>query len=164
MVTHTRDQKRSIHREAIIVARLKHPHVIHFVDSYQQMNSMNCLLRPVADRNLLQYLSGQYSGPEYACEVEGWLSCLASSLQYLYNSGVKQWNIKPSNLFLSESRILYTDFLSSKMISDDESWESKSVDLIKRCAAPEVFTVYRGRAADVFALSCVYYEMFSFFL
>ena len=164
MLSRTRDQKRSIQREVIIMARLKHPHVIHFVASYQQMNSVNYLIRPVADCNLLQYMTGRYSGPEYRSEMEGWFSCLASGLQYLHNCGVRHRDIKPSNMLLSKSRILYTDFGSSNMIPDDDSLESESADFTERYAAPEVFRGHRGRAADVFALGCVYYEMLSFLL
>ena len=164
MLSRTRDQKRSIHREVIIMARLKHPHVIHFVASYQQMESVNYLIRPVADCNLLQYMTAQYSGPEYRSEMEGWFSCLASGLQYLHNCGVRHRDIKPSNMLLSKSRILYADFGSSNMIPDDDSLESESADFTERYAAPEVFRGHRGRAADVFALGCVYYEMLSFLL
>ena len=163
MLSRTRNQKRNIHREVIIMARLNHPHVIHFFGSYQRMNSINYILGPVADCNLLQYLSGQYSGPEYRCEVEGWFSCLASGLQYLHHSGVRHRDIKPSNMLLSNSRILYSDFGSSNMIPDDDSWESESADFTERYAAPEVFSGHRGRAADVFALGCVFTEIFTLY-
>ena len=162
MLNRTRDQKRSIHREVIIMARLKHPHIIHFVASYQQMNSINYLIRPVADCNLLQYLTGQYSGPDHRSEMVRWFSCLASGLQYLHNCGVRHRDIKPSNMLLSNSRILYSDFGSSNMIPDDDSWESESADFTERYAAPEVFRGHRGRAADIFALGCVFIEIYAF--
>lgn len=156
------DQKRSLHREATIMARLKHPHIIRLVGSYQQMNSINYLTRPVADCNLLQYMTGQYSGSEYRSEMQGWFSCLASGLQYLHNSGIRHRDIKPSNMLLRDGRILYTDFGSSNMIPDDDSSESDSADFTPRYAAPEVFRGHRGRAADVFALGCVFLEIFVF--
>ena len=164
ILCYTQDQKRSILREVMIMARLKHPHVIRFVASYQQMNSINYLLRPVADCNLLQYMSGQHSSLDYRSRMQRWFSCLASGLQYLHNSGVRHRDIKPSNMLLRDDRILYTDFGSSNMIPDDDSSESESADFTERYAAPEVFRGRRGRAADVFALGCVYIEIFAFLL
>ena len=106
------------------MARLKHPHVIHFVTSYQQMKSINYLIRLVADCNLLQYMTAQSSGTGYRSRMQGWFSCLASGLQYLHNSGVKHRDIGPGNILLRDDRILYTDFGSSVMIPDDDSSES----------------------------------------
>ena len=162
--SYTQNQKRNILREVIIMARLKHPHIIRLVASYQQMNSINFLIRPVADCNLLQYMSGQPSGLDCRSGMQRWFSCLASGLQYLHNSGVRHRDIRPANMLLRDDRILYTDFGSSNMIPDDDSSESESTDFTERYAAPEVFRGRRGRAADVFALGCVYIEMVAFLL
>lgn len=155
----TQVHQRSLLRELRIMARLKHPHVMRFVASYQQMNSISYLLRPVADCNLLQYMTAQSSGPGYRSKMQGWFRCLASGLQYLHNSGVRHRDIKPSNILLREDTILYTDFGSSNIIPDDDSSESDSTDFTERYAAPEVLRGYRGRAADVWALGCVFLEM-----
>ena len=160
----TQVKQRSLHREVIIMARLKHPHVISLVASYQQMKSMNYLLRPVADCNLLQYMTAQSFGPGYRSKMQGWFRCLASGLQYLHDSGVRHRDIKPSNMLLRDDRILYSDFGSSNIIPDDDSSVSDSVDFTERYAAPEVFRGHRGRAADVFALGCVFFEMAAFLL
>ncbi|KAK0513982.1 hypothetical protein JMJ35_003704 [Cladonia borealis] len=160
----TQAQQRSLHREVIVMARLKHPHVIRFIASYQQMNSINYLLRPVADCNLLQYMTAQPTGSGYRSKMQGWFRCLASGLQYLHSSGVRHRDIKPSNVLVRDDRILYTDFGSSNIIPDDDSSESDSADFTERYAAPEVFRGRRGRAADVWALGCVYFEMAAFLL
>ena len=159
----TQVQQRSLHRELIIMARLRHAHVIRLVASYQQANSINYIIRPVADCNLLQYMTARRFGSDHRSKMQGWFRCLASGLQYIHNSGVRHRDIKPSNMLLRDGRILYTDFGSSNIIHDDSS-ESDSADFTERYAAPEVFRGHRGRAADVFALGCVYLEMVAFLL
>ena len=165
ILSRTQVEQRSLHREVIILTRLKHPHVIRFLASYQRMNSINYPLRPGADCDLLQYMSGQSSGPGCRSKVQGWFRCLASGLQYLHYSGVRLRDIKPSNLLLRDDRILYSDSGSSNIIPDDDLSESDSADFIERYAAPEVvFGGHRGQAADVWSLGCVFLEMAAFLL
>ena len=137
----TQIQQRSLHREVMIIARLKLPQVISLGASYQQLNLIKHLLRPVADCNLLQDVTAQSSGPGYRSKMQGWFRCLAFGLRYLHNGGVIYQDIKPGNMLLGEDRVPYTDFASSNIIPDDDSSESDSVDFTERYAVPDVHDI-----------------------
>ena len=149
------------HREATIMASLrslKHPHTTHLIASYEESSSMILLMQPVAECNLLQYLSACSEQPP-SKEMWNWFSCLSSGLSQIHGLGILHRDIKPSNILVKNGGVLYSDFGSSSFVADDESVITDSADFTEQYAAPEVYEGKRGRAADVFALGCVFLEM-----
>lgn len=152
---------RGSNREATIMKRLRHPHIARIVASYMEAESMTLIMQPVADYNLLQYLNACSAGQPVKDETRDWFNCLSSGLQYLHHVGVRHRDIKPSNILIKNKAVIYTDFGSSNLVGDDDSISSDSGDFTVQYAAPEVHRGERGRAADVFALGCVFFEIVS---
>ena len=146
-------------REAMIMSHFKHPHVSHIAASYFELGSTTLLMQPVAEMTLLQYLKACSSGEPVREETGDWFGCLASGLEHIHLAGVRHRDIKPSNILLKNDTVVFTDFGSSNLVNEDESDESESGDFTVQYAAPEVYQGKRGRAADVFALGCVFLEV-----
>lgn len=160
VIRHTSSRKQwELYREAKIMARFNHPHITHLIADYEDADSVTLLVLPVADCNLLQYLSGCPSGLSTGEEMWDWFNCLSSGLHYMHEKGVRHRDIKPSNILVKNKRLLYSDFGSSNLVADEESIGSESADFTEQYAAPEVYRGERGRAADVWSLGCVFYEI-----
>ncbi|KAI9851742.1 MAG: hypothetical protein M1824_002490 [Vezdaea acicularis] len=134
------------------------------------------MLMPVADGNLADFLEHWGNTPlcpEKASSMDTlicWPKQLADGLNYLHNhpSGtlVRHNDIKPSNLLLQGSTILYADFGLSRMFDTGEATTTytPAVSFTKLYSAPEVVDGPRRRSSDIFSLGCVFSEILTVFL
>lgn len=160
VIRHTSLRKqRGIDREVRIMARFNHPHITRLIEGYEDASSMTLFMLPVAECNLLQYLSGCSLGLSMGGDIEGWFNCLSSGLHHIHEKGVRHRDIKPSNILVKNNGLLYSDFGSSNLVAEEESIGSESADFTEQYAAPEVYRGERGRAADVWSLACVFLEI-----
>lgn len=157
-------RQHKLHREATIMARFNHPHITRLVASYDAEASLTLFMLPVADCNLSQYLNACSSGHFGGEVMLDWFNCLSSGLRHLHERGVRHRDIKPSNILVKNKAVLFSDFGSSNVIAEDASVTSESADFTERYAAPEIHQGQRGRAADVWALGCVFVEMMAWLL
>lgn len=142
-----------------------HPHILELLASYMRGREFRLLL-PVADCDLWHILTMNPSEREDFIPnqklIQSW-GCLSSGLLFMHDKGIKHKDIKPQNIVLRQGGFQFTDFGLSKDISDLSHSATDSADRgTFRYMAPEV-TDYQpqGRAADVFSLACVLFEVFS---
>jgi formylglycine-generating enzyme required for sulfatase activity/serine/threonine protein kinase len=151
-------------REAQIMARLDHPHVVPVHDMDQISEHVYISMRYVAGGSLKEILKqqGRLSFGR-ALEIT---KQIASALEYAYNQPEKliHRDIKPSNiLFEKDGSVRLSDFGFAKALSSADSISlSASGGMIgtPNYMAPEI---WRGKGAtaatDVYSLACVFYEM-----
>ncbi|KAK0644809.1 Serine/threonine-protein kinase TIO [Lasiodiplodia hormozganensis] len=142
-----------------------HPHILELLASYTRGREFGLLL-PVADCDLWHILTMNPSEREDIIPnqrlIQSW-GCLSSGLLFMHDKGIKHKDIKPQNIVLRRGDFQFTDFGLSKDISDLSHSATDGADRgTFRYMAPEI-TKYQphGRAADVFSLACVLFEMFS---
>jgi serine/threonine protein kinase len=97
------------------------------------------------------------------------MQCLAQALEYLHENMIRQVDLKPSNILYRRfdnvlaAHVYLADFGASKILEHDGSTTGTTgVPAFATCrfAPPEVLNYERrGRAADIFSLGCVFYEM-----
>jgi hypothetical protein len=89
------------------------------------------------------------------------IGCIASAVAYLHESDIKHKDLKPSNILLSRDGLWLTDFdtatdfsvLTSSITDNGERGTPKYF-------APEVARFApSGRAADVFSMGCIFFEI-----
>lgn len=95
--------------------------------------------------------------------LEKSIGCMASAVAYLHRSGVKHKDLKPSNVLLSSNGIWLSDFGTA---TDFSLLTQSATDSGERGTpkyfAPEVAAFEpSGRAADIFSLGCIFFEMIS---
>ena len=152
----------AIMREASIGARLRHRHIVRFVETYETQNLYAILMTPVAEGNLKQYFSTILEGghEERQLQLPRWFGCLANGLDYLHRESIHHRDIKPQNILTIGDNILYTDFGISRDF--EEMTLSGATDTFGTTMyrSPEHGDGYRpGRRADVFSLGAVFLEM-----
>jgi serine/threonine protein kinase len=170
-----------IRNEIDIMKRLFHPHIVKMLGCYQEIEEnhlwVRTLMHPVGDNNLAVFLRDGFEKMSNAQKrlariwIGRWFLCLASALTYMHSEKVVHEDIKPENIICYDTRILFTDFSSSRDVtSGDTSTESWAL-ATRRYAAPEAMknltndTLLRhGTQSDVFSLGLVFVEMLTIYI
>ncbi|KAK4071732.1 uncharacterized protein Triagg1_5970 [Trichoderma aggressivum f. europaeum] len=138
-----------------------HHHVVQLVGSYSYNGDMNIILSPLADHNLSEYLEADMN-PRKEKALKRSFGCLLSGLGFL-SVKIRHKDIKPQNILIDGSRILFTDFGSAYMFEKGlaETFRTLPGLINPMYAAPEVFISNERRdvKTDLFSLGCVFAEI-----
>ncbi|MBN1565410.1 MAG: protein kinase [Anaerolineae bacterium] len=149
-------------REARVIARLQHPHILPVIDFGRDGEHIYLVMRYVQGSILSERLIKTTLTVQ---QVERFLGQIASALAYAHHKGVIHRDLKPTNVLLDEQENTYlTDFGIAKMLAGatsevnltatghvmgtpaymaPEQWRSEAVDA----------------RTDVYALGIMLYEM-----
>jgi serine/threonine protein kinase len=143
-----------------------HRHIVSLVASFTDLESFSLILYPIADKVLLDLLkqTDPLSDQDFAT-LHNSFSCLATALEFLHANSIRHKDIKPSNILLSDGRVLLCDFGISHRWTDSENGTTEGgySSFTHRYAAPEVLRVdaSRNSKADIWSLGCVFLEILS---
>jgi len=150
-------------REARVLARLNHSHIIAIYDFGQRNGLFYLLMEFVDGVNLRQLIREKALSPSQALEI---VPGLCEALQYAHNEGVVHRDIKPENILLDrKGRIKIADFGLAKMLSDHASdavlTGTRQVVGTPQYMAPEQMQGASSvdHRADLYSLGVVFYEM-----
>ena len=151
-----------VRNEAEVMTKLRHNHIAGVQMWFKTDVCWTIIMLPVADYDLTHFLK-QCSSKNYPRAdlelINAWFGCLASALTYAHGENVKHEDIKPSNILVKQKKVYLTDFGSAKDFGETEA--STTEDYLDQ-GSPIYWPPDRrpwGRAADVFALGCVFSEM-----
>ncbi|KAJ7651364.1 hypothetical protein FB45DRAFT_859919 [Roridomyces roridus] len=154
------------YREAVIWRHLSHPNLLPFFGVYylEATKSRLCLLSPwMENGNVVRYIQYNPFVDRLALVMD-----IAMGLEYLQAQKVVHGDLKGINVLVASSgRALLADFglssvADSKMLLQSTSSVKNGGSV--RWQAPELFSVpgsRNSRASDVYAFSCVCYEIFT---
>lgn len=151
-------------REAQLMARLHHAHLVQVYDSGEcQLDGVTryYIVMPMLTGGTLRLRIRR--DPLSLAEICQCLSDIAGALDYIHAAGIVHRDIKSSNVLLNdEGRCYLTDFGIARIVSDMTQLTSTgnvlgTVDYV----APELFEVHRRADArsDFYALGVLLYEM-----
>ncbi|KAF8074155.1 kinase-like domain-containing protein [Lyophyllum atratum] len=159
---------RGFAKEAILWGQLSHPNVLP-IYGLHRFRRRFCLVSPwMEEGDIEHYLKQRPSGPRVQFAID-----VARGLSYLDKSGIIHGDLKSGNILIDgRGRARLADFgISSVSDSQIPSWTSHSSAASKggsvRWQAPELFDtetddfVKNTKASDVYAWSCVCYEIFT---
>ncbi len=146
-------------REARIVAKLTHPHIVPIYDFSEHEGMSYLVMRYVEGRTLKAVLK---EGPVPLGKVMGILEPAGQALAYAHDQGVLHRDIKPSNFLISlEGEVFLTDFGLARMAETTDSTLSRDTLI----GTPQYISPEQARGekldarTDIYSLGVVLFEM-----
>ncbi|NWG16881.1 MAG: protein kinase [Chloroflexi bacterium] len=147
-------------REAQIVAKLEHPHIVPVYDYAETEGQPYLVMKYIEGRTLKSTLS---AGPLPLEQVAQIMTPIADALTYAHQRGVLHRDIKPSNIVLDASGTPYlTDFGLARIAQAGESTMSQDMIL----GTPQYISPEQARGernldsrTDVYSFGVILYEM-----
>lgn len=149
-------------REARIVAKLEHPHIIPVYDFNEHHGEPYLVMRFVEGETLKPEMSGD---PVPPADILRLFRPICAALSYAHQQGVLHRDIKPSNIMVTmEGHIFLTDFGLARMVQAGESTLSQDMMIgTPQYISPEQaqgISNLDGRT-DIYSLGVVLFEMFT---
>jgi serine/threonine protein kinase len=150
-------------REARLMARLRHPHIVG-VHDFGETDGMCWLLMEYVDgANLRQLMQTGELTPERALAI---VPQMCEALQYAHDEGIVHRDIKPENVLVDrQGEVKIADFGLAKLLGHDTADRTltgpQQVMGTPHYMAPEQMQATRDvdHRADIYSLGVVFYEM-----
>jgi Tfp pilus assembly protein PilF/predicted Ser/Thr protein kinase len=146
-------------REARIVAKLTHPHIVPIYDFSEHEGMSYLVMRYIEGRTLKAVLK---EGPVPLGKVMEILEPAGQALAYAHDQGVLHRDIKPSNFLISlEGEVFLTDFGLARMAESTDSTLSRDTLI----GTPQYISPEQARGekldarTDIYSLGVVLFEM-----
>jgi serine/threonine protein kinase len=143
--------------EALLLARLRHPHLVTVYDAGQDEDSAYLVMEHIDGTTLRERIG---AGPLPFDHVVRLGSRLASALAHVHAAGIVHRDIKPSNVLLdAEGEPFLADFGISRPTGDPTRAEPGTlVGTLVYMAPEQILGKGSGPASDVYALGLVLLE------
>jgi serine/threonine protein kinase len=97
-------------REATVLQRLNHPHIVHLY-GFERFDHLACLFLEYIDGITLRRRILDAGGPFSTDELRAWVRPICAGLSYAHGQGVFHCDIKPANVMvMREGRVVVSDF------------------------------------------------------
>lgn len=130
--------------ELIALKALRHRHLVKLISSYTDLDYVGLIMTPVADEDLEVFLNRKLNTDKDLNVRKELLmtfyGCLTSALVYLHSKSVRHKDIKPRNVLVKDTNVLFSDFGTAKISGEDgRSTTAGSVAVwTPKYCAPEV--------------------------
>lgn len=147
-------------REAQIVAKLEHPHIVPVYDFAEHEGQPYLVMKYVEGKTLKRLMA---DSPLPLERIQAIMTTIADALTYAHNHGVLHRDIKPSNIIIADDGGVYlTDFGLARIVQAGPS--TMSADMI--LGTPQYISPEQAAgqaeltpATDIYSLGVILYEM-----
>lgn len=158
--TEEKDFLARFEREAQIVAKLEHPHIVPIYDYNDFEGQPYLVMKFVEGRTLKRVFSG---GPLPLADITRIMNDVANALTYAHRRGVLHRDIKPSNILVADDGTVYlTDFGLARIAEMGSTTMSQDMILgTPQYISPEQASGHKNLDArtDVYSFGVILYEM-----
>lgn len=155
-------------REAKIIARLEHPHIVPIYDYASEGDLTYVVMRLLEGGTLAQLMRQRFTENKPPIDLDliaDWVEKLGSALDYAHSKNIIHRDIKPNNIMFDQHQTPFlVDFGIVKMINIQDEKEDLTRDGVApgtpRYMAPEQWRNHEiGPATDQYAFAIVVYLM-----
>ena len=138
-------------REAQIVARLKHPHIVRVFDFDVENHTPFLVMDYLPNGNV--HCSHPRGAPLPLATIISYVKQVAGALQYAHDEKLIHRDIKPENMLLDrDNTLVLSDFGIALMAQSSRCQSTQEVAGTAAYMAPEQFQGHPRRASDQYAL------------
>ncbi|HKW58136.1 MAG TPA: protein kinase, partial [Candidatus Dormibacteraeota bacterium] len=149
---------RRFEREAQLVARLEHPHIVPLYDYWRDPGGAYLVMRYMKGGNLAQLLRNR--GRLQPREASRLMDDVASALSFAHRSSVVHRDVRPQNvLFDEEGNAFLSDFGIAKVLTGGKDLAAVSPGLAYYTAPEEIQGRTVSAATDVYSLGLLLFEV-----
>jgi serine/threonine protein kinase len=150
-------------REARVIAKLQHPHILPVIDFGRESGQIYLVMRLVEGGVLSQRLAQTTLSIR---QTDRFLTQITSALEYAHQRGVIHRDLKPNNVLLDEQDNVYlTDFGIAKMLAGTSASQISLTATGSVMGTPAYMAPEQWRSepvdarTDIYALGIILYEM-----
>ncbi len=147
-------------REARVVARLEHPHIVPVYDYSEHQTRPYLVMKYIEGDTLKARLN---KGPLSSREIEQVVDSVGSALAYAHTQGILHRDIKPSNVLIANDGVMYlADFGLARIAAAGESTlSSDSIMGTPQYISPEQAMGRKDldSGTDIYSFAVMLYEM-----
>ncbi len=147
-------------REAQIIAKLEHPHIVPVYDYNEHEGQPYLVMKFIEGQTLKKVLS---EGPQTLDQIVAVMSDVAGALTYAHQHGVLHRDVKPSNIVIgTDGNVYLTDFGLARMAQMSASTMSQDMILgTPQYISPEQASGLKNldSRTDIYSFGVILYEM-----
>jgi serine/threonine protein kinase len=149
-------------REAAVLARLQHPHIVRYYDIVHLQGTIFILLDYVPGKTLEDVLSSQDPILKPYASIS-YLTPIVTALQYAHNEGIIHRDLKPANVLIHENNtVLITDFGIARILNiASELTLGATIGTPLYMAPEQISGSTVTPATDIYALGVILYRMYT---
>jgi serine/threonine protein kinase len=145
-------------REAEILQRLQHPHIVGYLDYQQYQGRQFIVMEYLGDATLARVLARDRRLP--LDQAYGIFEQACQAISFAHGQHIIHRDIKPANIFLVDGRVKLIDFgLAADLEAGQPSTVGLTTGTVAYMAPEQVAGGPVDERTDIYALGTVFYEM-----
>nr|XP_016851467.1 PREDICTED: serine/threonine-protein kinase Nek3 [Anolis carolinensis] len=146
--------------ESILLAKMKHPNIVTFSESFEADGHLNIVMEYCDDGDLMQKIKLQKEKLFPENTILDWFTQICLGVKYIHDKRVMHRDIKSKNVFLTQhGKVKLGDFGSALLLTSPMAYACSYVGT-PYYVPPEIWeNMPYNNKSDIWSLGCILYEL-----
>ncbi|KRX10221.1 Protein kinase-like domain [Pseudocohnilembus persalinus] len=145
--------------EVTILAKLNHPHIVKYYDSFIDRNLLNIVMEYCEGGDVNQVIKQQFGRPLKEERIWKFFIQMTQGLEYIHKRKILHRDIKTMNMFLQKDEVRIGDLGVAKVLSNNMDFARTMVGTPFYLSPEMCEEKPYNEKSDIWALGCVLYEL-----